>query len=182
MGLLWMYFSFVKIGLFTIGGGLAALALLQDFVLSNGWLTINQFADMIAVSQSTPGPIGINMSTYIGFSQYGVLGGIIASLGMVTPSWVIITLIARFIGDFSNNKTVQSIFVGLRPVVLGIIFSAAYSIALLSIFNEGASNLVEFVNFKAFAMFVFFMIFTRKVKISPIFYVIMGGLIGVLIF
>lgn len=182
MALIFLYFNFIKIGLFTIGGGLAALALLQDFVLSNGWLTINQFADMIAVSQSTPGPIGINMSTYIGFSQYGILGGLIASLGMITPSWIIITLIARFIGDFSSNRAVQSIFVGLRPVVLGIIFSAAWSIALLSIFNEGAANLIDFINFKALAMFAFFVVFTRRVKISPIFYVIIGGLIGILIF
>ncbi len=182
MALLLVYFNFIKIGLFTIGGGLAALALLQDFVLSNGWLTINQFADMIAVSQSTPGPIGINMSTYIGFSQYGVLGALIATLGMVTPSWIIIILIARFIGDFSSNRIVQSIFVGLRPVVLGIIFSAAWSIALLSIFNSGADNPIDFINFKALAMFVFLVVFTRRVKISPIFYVIIGGLIGILIF
>lgn len=182
MGLLLVYFNFIKIGLFTIGGGLAALALLQDFVLSNGWLTINQFADMIAVSQSTPGPIGINMSTYIGFSQYGVLGGVIATLGMVTPSWIIIILIARFIGDFSSNRIVQSIFVGLRPVVLGIIFSAAWSIALLSIFNNGADNLIGFINFKALIMFVCLVVFTRLVKLSPIFYVIIGGLVGILIF
>lgn len=182
MGLLLVYFNFIKIGLFTIGGGLAALALLQDFVLSNGWLTINQFADMIAVSQSTPGPIGINMSTYIGFSQYGVLGGVIATLGMVTPSWIIIILIARFIGDFSSNRIVQSIFVGLRPVVLGIIFSAAWSIALLSIFNNGADNLIDFINFKALIMFVCLVVFTRLVKLSPIFYVIIGGLVGILIF
>ena len=88
-----LFWVFFKVGLFTVGGGLAAIPLLQAEILTRGWLTTLQFADMIAVSESTPGPIGINVATYVGYSQYGVLGSIIATIGLVTPSIIIIMLI-----------------------------------------------------------------------------------------
>ncbi len=181
MEYLFIYLNFCKIGLFTIGGGLAALPLLQDFVLKQGWLTLDQFANMIAISQATPGPLGINMATYIGYSQLGIAGSLIATLGMVTPSWVIIMLIARGLENFKDNKWVQLFFTGLRPVVIGIILAAVYSIARLSFFDFEKSGLAM-VDFKAVILFVFLFILSRRLKLHPSIYLLMAGLLGIAFF
>ncbi|WP_432663026.1 chromate transporter [Wukongibacter baidiensis] len=186
MELLRIYWIFFKVGLFTIGGGLAALPLLQNEAITRGWVTEAQFADMIAVSQSTPGPIGINMATYAGFNEMGIMGSVVATIGMVTPSIIIICIIAKFLVHFNENKLVQGVFVGLRPAVTGLIGAAAFSIALISIFNlelfKSTSRIVDLFNFKALIMFGIFMYATNKWKYHPIFYIVTAGLIGLFIF
>lgn len=180
MEFLYIYLNFCKIGLFTIGGGMAALPLLQDLVLKSGWLTLDQFANMIAISQATPGPLGINMATYIGFSQMGVWGSLIATLGMVTPSWVIIVIIARGMENFKENRWVQLFFTGLRPVVIGIILAALFSIARLSFFDFDAGSWT--VDFKAVALFVALFALSRRLNLHPSVYLLMAGLLGILFF
>ncbi|MDD3027081.1 MAG: chromate transporter [Erysipelotrichaceae bacterium] len=180
MEYLYIYLNFCKIGLFTIGGGLAALPLLQDFVLKNGWLTLDQFANMIAISQATPGPLGINMATYIGFSQMGVRGSLIATLGMVTPSWVIIMIIARGMENFKDNRHVQLFFTGLRPVVIGIILAALFSIAKLSFFDFDGGGWS--VDFKAVVLFGVLFGLSRRLRLHPSIYLIMAGLLGIMFF
>lgn len=186
MELIEIYFMFFKIGLFTIGGGLAALPLLQNEVLTRAWVSEAQFADMIAVSQSTPGSIGINMATYVGFNQIGVLGSIVATLGMVTPSIIIICLISKFLKHFNKHKIVEGIFVGLRPAVTGIILAAAFSISLFSMFDVASfkvsKKLLDLFNLKAIIIFFVFTFVTNKWKQHPIFFIVIAGLVGMIVF
>lgn len=181
-----IYWIFFKVGLFTIGGGLAALPLLQNEAITRGWVNKAQFADMIAVSQSTPGPIGINMATYVGFNQMAIVGSVVATLGMVTPSIIIICIIAKFLRHFNENKLVQGVFVGLRPAVTGLIAAAAFSIALISMFNidlfKSTGSLIDLFNLKALILFGIFMYATNKWKYHPIYYIGMAGLVGLFIF
>jgi len=181
-----LYFIFFKVGLFTIGGGLAAIPLLQDEILNRGWLTVAQFADMIAVSESTPGPIGANVATYVGYSQFGILGSIVATIGLVTPSVIIIMLIAKYVMHYRDNKYVNGVFVGLRPAVTGLILAAAYSIAVISLvdvdlFNT-SGNFLDLFKWQAIVLFVVFMVATNKMKHHPIFYIVIAGVIGIVIF
>ncbi len=181
-----LFLIFFKVGLFTIGGGLAAIPLLQDEILMREWLTVEQFADMIAVSESTPGPIGVNIATYVGYSQYGILGSIIATIGLVMPSVIIIMLIARFVLHYRDNKIVNGVFVGLRPAVTGLILAAATSIALISLVDielfESTNKLIDLFNWKAILMFGVFMFATNKWKHHPIFYIVIAGVLGIFIF
>ena len=129
MTLLKLYFVFFNIGLFTIGGGLASLPLLQRAVVDTGMVSQSEFVDMLAISQSTPGPIGINMATFAGHKIAAVPGGIIATLGMVSPSLLIIILIAAWMKDFASNPFVKNAMSGIRPAALGLIGSAAWFIS-----------------------------------------------------
>ncbi len=181
-----LYFIFFKVGLFTVGGGLAAIPLLQEEILKRGWLTVAQFADMIAVSESTPGPIGANVATYVGYSQHGILGSVVATLGLVTPSVIIIILIAKFVMHYRDNKIVNGIFLGLRPAVTGLILAAAYSIAIISLvdidlFNT-SGNILDLFKWQALVMIAVFMFATNKLKHHPIFYILIAGIIGIFIF
>ncbi len=181
-----VFWIFFKIGLFTVGGGLAALPLLQSEAITRNWVTDAQFADMVAISESTPGPIGINMATYVGFNQLGVLGSIVATLGMVAPSIIIICIIAKFLHRFSENKTVKGIFFGLRPAAVGLISAAAFNIALIALFDidlfRSTKSLADLFNLKAIAMFAVFMYATNKWKHHPVFYIVIAGVIGIFIF
>lgn len=184
--LLYLFWIFFKVGLFSIGGGLAAIPLIQSEVVDRGWITLAQFTDMIAVSESTPGPIGVNVATYVGFSQYGILGGIIATLGLVTPSVIIILIIARFILKYRQNKYVDGAFKGIRPAVTGLILSAAVTVALITLVNVDAyeltGRLLDLFQWKAVLMFIVFLVVSNKWKHHPIYYIVAAGLIGLFIF
>lgn len=181
-----LFFIFFKVGLFTVGGGLAAIPLLQDEIMNRGWLTVTQFADMIAVSESTPGPIGVNVATYVGYSQLGILGSVVATLGLVTPSVIIIILISKFVLHFREHKIVDGIFLGLRPAVTGLILAAAYSIAIITLVDvdifQSSGNLIDLFNWQAIVMFIVFMFATNKLKHHPIFYIIIAGVVGIFVF
>ena len=110
-----LFIEFFKTGLFAVGGGLATLPFLQDMAVRTGWFTTAQLADMVAVSESTPGPIGVNMATYVGFTVAGVPGALVATLGLIAPSIIIILIIAAFLQAFRNNRFVNAAFYGLRP-------------------------------------------------------------------
>ena len=116
-----LFYEFFKAGLFAVGGGMATLPFLYDISDSTGWFTHSQLADMVAVSESTPGPIGVNMATYVGFTTAGIPGAIIATLGLVTPSIIIILLIAMVFTDIQDNPTVEKVFKGMRPAVVALI-------------------------------------------------------------
>ncbi len=181
-----LFFIFFKVGLFTIGGGLAAIPLLQEEVLTRGWLSIEAFYDMVAVSESTPGPIGANIATYVGFSQLGVIGSVVATLGLVTPSVIIIILIAKYVMHYRDNKYVDAVFVGLRPAVTGLILTAAYSVAVKTLVDielfKNTNLLKDLFNIKAIVMFVLFYYAVYKWKKHPIYYILAAGVIGVVIF
>lgn len=155
-----LFYEFFKTGLFTIGGGMATVPFLYKMSTATGWFSHNDVANMIAVSESTPGPIGVNMATYIGFvtgmEQYGIfgaiLGSIIATLGLITPSVIIILLIAIFLKNFKDNPYVKNAFYGLRPASAGLITAAGLTIIVANLFPKGLNNLTfdDIFNFDIF--------------------------------
>ena len=130
MTLLLLFFEFAKVGLFAVGGGLATIPFLQDMGTRTGWFTNADLTTMIAVSESTPGPMGVNMATYVGFETAGLPGAVLATLGLITPSIVVIIVIAGFLQKFRQSKTVDSVFRGLRPASTALIAAAGLSVAL----------------------------------------------------
>ena len=125
-----LYWEFFKTGLFAIGGGMATLPFLQNIGVSTGWYTYSDLMNMLAVSESTPGPIGINMATYVGFTVGGIPGAVIATLGEVTPSIVVILIIAAILKSFRDNQYVDRAFYGLRPASTGLIGGAGVTVIL----------------------------------------------------
>ena len=184
MILIILFIQFFKIGLFTIGGGLATLPLLQDTALRHGWFTLDEFFHMVAVSQSTPGPIGINMATYVGYQTAGIPGGITATAGLVAPSLIIIILIAKFFLHFNDRPLVQDAFYGLRPAVTGLIGTAAFNILTEAViplddyFNSG--NLRDLFSPGRIGIFLLILISYLKFKKHPILYIAAGALLGIL--
>ena len=181
-----LYFIFFKIGLFTVGGGLAAIPLIQNEVVVRGWLSLPEFTNMIAVSESTPGPIGVNVATYVGYSQYGILGSVIATIGLVTPSVVIIMLVAKFVMHYRDNKYVNGVFYGLRPAVTGLILGAAGLVAKftfldIDLFKE-TNSVWDLFNITALVMFVGFYYASNKWKHHPIYYIVIAGILGMIVF
>ena len=139
-----LFYEFFKTGLFAVGGGLATLPFLSDMGNRTGWFTQAQLADMLAVSESTPGPVGVNMATYVGFETAGALGAVVATLGLVTPSVIVILIVASFLKAFRSNKFVDAAFYGLRPASTAMVASAGIVVGLLSPADTRASALVLF--------------------------------------
>jgi chromate transporter len=131
--------TFFKIGAFTFGGGYAMLPLIQEEVLKNNWLPLQDIINFIAVSESTPGPFAINMATYVGMETGGFWGAVCATLGVVLPSFIVITIIASFFEKFKQNRTVEGIMSGLRPAVIGLMASAVVSVGKTVFFASGIS-------------------------------------------
>ena len=179
-----LFLEFFKVGLFTIGGGLASLPFLYELAEKYTWINNSMIADMIAISQSTPGPIGINMATYAGFKAGGILGGIVATFAIVLPSFIIIVIVANFLNKFKNSKLVDSAFKGLRPAVTGLIAVAWFEIIKISIINVSkflqTNNLFDVViNFKALIIFLIIFFLTKKFDKHPIVFIGIGALAGV---
>ena len=139
-----LFFEFFKTGLFAIGGGLATLPFLQDMSARTGWFTTDQLADMIAISECTPGPIGVNMATYAGFLVRGIPGAVTATLGLICPSVIVILIVARILKRFKDNKYVQAAFYGLRPASTGLIAAACLSVAVIALTVTDAGNVSGF--------------------------------------
>lgn len=136
MMLLRLFWEFFKIGLFAVGGGMATIPFLYDLSDRTGWFTHTQLADMIAISESTPGPIGVNMATYVGYEMDGILGSVFTTLGFVAPSIIIIIVVSVFLQRFRNNRYVESAFYGLRPASSGLIASAALSVTTVALLTR----------------------------------------------
>ena len=139
MILLRLFWEYFKTGLFAVGGGMATLPFLSDMGSRTGWFTQAQLADMIAVSESTPGPIGVNMATYVGYVTAGIPGSLAATIGLVTPSVIIILIIAGFLQKFRSNKTVDAVFYGLRPCSIGLIAAAGLLVGKIALFDGGVN-------------------------------------------
>ncbi len=177
-----LFIIFFKIGLFSIGGGLATLPLLKEELLNGQWMTHSEFINMIAISQATPGPIGINMATYAGFKAAGYLGGVIATTGIVAPSLIIIILIAKFMKNFSENYIVKDALFGIRPAAIGMIASACIYIFGNSIFLFDKFPAENWIDSKSFIFFIILTIVYCLKKIHPILILLAGALGGILIF
>ena len=183
-----LFWEFFKTGLFAVGGGMATLPFLYDMSEKTGWFTASQLADMIAVSESTPGPIGVNMATYVGFTTAGVPGVLIATLGLVTPSVIIILLIARVMKQFRDNKYVDAAFYGLRPCSVGLIAAAGLLVVRLALLRvdafKASGAVLDLFNWKAIALAAVLLVLTRVVKqtkkLHPIVFIGLSALAGAL--
>jgi len=182
MSLITIFAVFFRIGLFTIGGGLAAIPLLREELVGGGWVTGSEFIDMLAVSQSTPGPIGINMATYAGFKSASFLGSLSATAGMVAPSLIIIILIARFMSHFADHPVVRSILSGVRPAAIGLIAAAAWFVLSNSVFLMEWFPGFGWFDVRAFGLFLVLAFAYWKTKTYPVYYILAGGLAGVFLF
>ena len=180
--LLELFLTFFKIGAFTFGGGYAMLPLFQAETLAKGWASEEEIINFIAVSESTPGPFAINMSTYIGMEQDGFLGAICSTLGVVLPSFIIILIVARIFDKFKNNRIVQGCMTGLKPAVIGLIASAVISVGATVFCPQGVSldifrTEAFYVSLAIFALMTF-LIFKFK-KIHPILIICLSAIIGI---
>ena len=179
-----MCWEFFKTGLFAVGGGLATVPFLQDISARYGWFLLSDLTTMIAVSESTPGPIGINMATYVGNHMFGVWGGIAATLSLVAPSIIVICIIARILVQFRNSKAVKGIFNGLRPAVVGFILSAVISIYLMALFNvdtfKATGSLLDLFRWKGIVLFVaLFAFYKWKPNVHPIILICIAAVAGI---
>ena len=179
-----LFYEFFKTGLFAVGGGLATLPFLNDMADRTGWFTRSQLADMLAVSESTPGPIGVNMATYVGFTTGGIPGALIATLGLITPSIVIILIVANLLKAFRDNKYVSAALYGLRPASTAMVAAAGVSVVLLALLDTSASGLAIF-RWREIALAAVILVLTRwtpKVKdFHPIVFIVLGAAVGVLL-
>ena len=179
-----LYLEFFKIGLFSVGGGLATLPFLQQLIHKYGWVTSEELLNMIAISESTPGPIGINMATFLGYKTAGVFGGILATVGIVTPSLIIIIIIAHYFTRFSEKHIVKSTFYGIRPAVAGLIGAAGFEVAKISLFDfKGyieSKNILQLFDLKGIILFLSMLFLINKYKKHPIIYIILAAFIGII--
>ena len=182
-----LFYEFFKTGLFAVGGGMATLPFLSAMAEKTGWFTQEMLADMIAVSESTPGPIGVNMATYAGFTTAGIPGAIVATLGLITPSVIIILIIAKFLQSFRDNKYVDGAFYGLRPCSVGLIAAAGMSVVKLSLLDEAAfqatGDWLAYFRWDCILLAAVLLVCTRwvpKVKdLHPIWFIFGSAVIGI---
>ena len=168
-----LFISFFKIGLFGFGGGYAILSLIQHEIEIHGWMTQSEFTDVIAISQMTPGPIGINSATYVGYKASGsILGSIVATFAIILPSFIIMITLVRFFFYLRGNKYMEYAFLGLRPVVIGLIGAAA--VVLMTDEN--------FIDYISFIIFGAVFLLSLRGKIHPIYLIILAGIAGFIIY
>ncbi len=176
-----LFLIFLKIGAFTFGGGYAMLPLMKQEVLVRGWMGEEQLLNFIAVAESTPGPVAINMATYIGVQKAGLFGAFCATLGVVLPSFVIILLVAKFYNKYKNSFVVRNCLNGLRPVVIGLIASAIIELGY-GVFLPNGISLAAF-NFNFFASVVIFAIVVfcafKLKKLNPIYLIVGSAVLGI---
>ena len=179
-----LFWEFFKTGLFAVGGGLATLPFLQDMADRTGWFTHAQLADMLAVSESTPGPIGVNMATYVGFTTGGVGGALVATLGLVTPSVIVILIVAAFLKAFRNSKWVNAAFYGLRPASTALVAAAGISVVPIALLHSGMTGFAA-LNWPAIALAAALLVCTNWVPVvkkwHPIVFIGISALVGVLL-
>lgn len=180
-----LFFEFFRIGLFALGGGLATIPFLEELITKYGWITYQDLLDLIAIAESTPGPIGVNAATYVGYSVAGLTGSITTVLGLVTPSVIIIVLIAHFFTKFKEQQVVQSAFYGIRPVVAGLIGAAGFQVAKIALFNielyRNTNALFDLINIKAAIVCLITFFIISKWEKHPIIYIALGALAGVIL-
>ena len=182
-----LFWEFFKVGLFSVGGGLATLPFLYSLGAKTGWFSTADVANMLAVSESTPGPIGVNMATYAGFDCAGVLGGVVATLGLVTPSVIVIVLIAMALQAFRTNKYVDAAFYTLHPASTGLIAAAGWSVFALVLVNLDAYRAsyqqADLLQWKNLILFAVIWVLTNLVKplkkLHPVVFLALAAVVGI---
>lgn len=178
-----LFLEFFKTGLFSVGGGLATLPFLYEISDSTGWFSHADIADMIAISESTPGAIGINMSTYAGYQTAGIPGGILASLALALPSFIVILVVAAFLNRFKENRYVEAAFYGLRPASIAMISAAGLNVVKIALVNIPAflenHDVLRLVVWKGMILAVILFITRKKLKLHPVFFIAASAVIGI---
>ena len=182
-----LFLEFFKVGLFSVGGGLATLPFLYDMGNKTGWFTAEDVANMLAISESTPGPIGVNMATYVGYNSAGIPGGIMATLGLVAPSILVILLIAAVLDKYRRNRYVNGAFYGLRPASTGLIAAAGWPVAVLVLGNTAlyasTGQLLDLFRWWNILFFAILWCLTNLVKqtkkLHPICFIVLAAVLGV---
>ncbi len=183
MEFLTICYEFFKTGLFAVGGGLATLPFLTQIQQKYQWFTTEALANMIAVAESTPGPIGVNMATYVGYSSFGIWGGICATLSLVLPSLIVILIIAKALDKYRENKYINNAFAFMRPAVTGLIAAAGFSVLKIALLQEAETFMGQF-NWIAIALFAVLLTCTQIKKLSkvhPIVFIAVGAIVGILL-
>ena len=181
-----LFYTFFKIGLFSFGGGYGMLSVIQgEIVARHGWLTVQEFTDIVAVSQMTPGPIGINAATYVGYTAIdnagysplmAVIGSLLASFAVMLPSFVLMLVVSRFFMKYSKHTIVERVFAVLRPVVVGLIASAALLLMSRENFGLPQESPLQFI--VSVSLFLFSFVAVKRFRISPILVLVISGAFG----
>ena len=188
MTFLYLFFEFFKVGLFAVGGGLATIPFLMDIANRYDWFTQSELTDMIAISESTPGPIGINMATYAGYRAgfvlggmpLGILGGLVATLSLVLPSIIVVLLVAKVLEKFKENKLVKNAFYSLRPAVIGLLLVSLLGVAIPIFFDFNKTAFLEVVHLNEIVLFALLLFGVLKFKKHPIVYIGIGAVVGII--
>ena len=189
MMLLRLFYEFFKVGLFAIGGGMATFPFLTDLAAKTGWYTQAQLVDMVAIAESTPGPIGVNTATDVGFTVAGIPGALTATIGLITPSVILILIIARVLARFRDSKLVQNVFYGLRPASTGLIAAAGFSVVLLALTGaqvDSVRGLLHWqgsIHWPGILLAAVLLVLTRKVKqtknLHPVVFIALSAVVGI---
>lgn len=178
-----LFYEFFKTGLFAVGGGLATLPFLEDISQRTGWFTSAQLADMLAISESTPGPIGVNMATYVGFETAGILGSLCATVGLVMPSVILIVLVSKVLEKFRTNTYVEAAFYGLRPASVAMVASAGIGVAMTTLLNLTASGFAV-LRWRELVLAAVILVLTNFVpkvkKFHPIVFIALAAAVGII--
>ena len=178
-----LFYEFFKTGLFAVGDGLATLPFLEDISQRTGWFTSAQLADMLAISESTPGPIGVNMATYVGFETAGILGSLCATVGLVMPSVIIIVLVSKVLEKFRTNTYVEAAFYGLRPASVAMVASAGIGVAMTTLLNLTASGFAV-LRWRELVLAAVILVLTNFVpkvkKFHPIVFIALAAAVGII--
>ncbi|QTL98618.1 chromate transporter [Iocasia frigidifontis] len=166
-----LYLSFLKIGFFGFGGGYAMISLIQEELINHGWLGLEDFVNIIAIAEMTPGPIAINSGTFVGFKVSTLLGSLAATIGVITPSFILVLILAYFFKKIKDSNYVNSILLFLRPAVIGLITAAAFTI--------GKTSVIDLTGFIITSAVIFLML---KTSIHPILVIVLAGLSGMIIY
>ncbi len=179
-----LFWEFFKVGLFTFGGAYGAIPLIRECVTSNGWMTEELFSDMLAISESTPGPIMVNSATFVGFDQAGILGAVCATLGVVTPSFIVIILISAFLKKFMSSGPISSVLSGIKPCLAGMILATGIHMALSALFTFGEAVSIDLGMLMIFAVLlaaIGISVKIRKRSLSPILLICISAVLGIVL-
>lgn len=173
-------YEFFKIGLFSIGGGMATLPFLMDLTSKYDWFTASELANMVAISESTPGPVGVNMATYAGYNAAGVPGAIVATLSLTAPAIIIISIIAKFLENFSENTTVKSVFYGIRPTVAALIGYAVFELLKIAIITTANGKIeLDYLSIAICIITVALLQVKQLKKLHPLIWILAGAVLGI---
>ena len=182
-----LFWEFFKTGLFAVGGGMATVPFLSEMAARTGWFTQEMLADMIAVGESTPGPIGVNTATFVGYTVAGVPGGLVATLGLILPSFLIILIVAAFLKAFRSNKYVERVFYGIRPASVAMIAAALIALLRICLIHADAysasGRIADLFDWRGLILFALVWILSNFVKplkkLHPIVFIGVSAVVGI---